>query len=195
MSTNEISHYTPQVPQSSLSRRAFLTRAGMAAVGALLLPSADAFAKVFSKERKLSFHNLNTDEELTFFCCPQQHYDRRTLSRFNYFLRDHRTDSIHAMDPALLDLLYAISAFTGSRGTFQVVSGYRSPETNRMLRKISRGVAEHSMHMEGRAIDIRMSDVNTRTIQKAALALQQGGVGYYRRSNFVHLDTGRVRSW
>lgn len=167
----------------------------MAAVGALLLPSADAFAKIFSKDRKLSFHNVNTGEELTLLCSPQQYYDRRTLRQFNYFLRDHRTDSIHPMDPGLIDLLYAVSVFTGSRGTFQIVSGYRSPETNRMLRKISHGVAEHSLHMEGKAIDIRMSDISTRTIQKAALALQQGGVGYYRRSDFVHLDTGRVRSW
>jgi uncharacterized protein YcbK (DUF882 family) len=195
MSTKTISHPKHQAPSAGLSRRAFLTRAGMAAVGALLLPSADAFAKIFSRERKLSFHNLNTGEELMLVCCPQQYYDRRTLNRFNYFLRDHRTDQVHMMDPALLDLLYAVSAFTGSRGTFQVISGYRSPETNRMLRKISHGVAEHSMHMEGKAIDIRMSDISTRTIQKAALALQQGGVGYYRRSDFVHLDTGRVRSW
>lgn len=195
MSTNTISHPGHQAPVTSLSRRAFLTRAGMAAVGAFLLPSADAFAKIFSKERKLSFHNLNTGEELTLLCSPQQYYDRRTLRRFNYFLRDHRTDSVHEMDPGLIDLLYAVFVFTGSRGTFQVISGYRSPETNRMLRKISHGVAEHSLHMEGKAIDIRMSDISTRTIQKAALALQQGGVGYYRRSDFVHLDTGRVRSW
>ncbi|HYE36057.1 YcbK family protein [Methylocaldum sp.] len=195
MSTNTTSHHKHQVSEDGLSRRAFLTRAGIAAVGALLLPSADAFAKAFSRERKLSFHNVNTDEELTLLCCPQQYYDRRTLYRFSHFLRDHRTDSVHTMDPALLDLLYAVSVFTGSRGTFQVISGYRSPETNRMLRKISHGVAEHSMHMEGKAIDIRMSDTNTRTIQKAALALQQGGVGYYRRSDFVHLDTGKVRSW
>ncbi|MBP1149575.1 MULTISPECIES: YcbK family protein [Methylocaldum] len=167
----------------------------MAAVGALLLPSTDALAKIFSKDRKLSFHNLNTGEELTLLCSPQQYYDRRTLRQFNYFLRDHRTDSVHPMDSGLIDLLYAVSVFTGSRGTFQVVSGYRSPETNRMLRKTSHGVAEHSLHMEGKAIDIRMSDISTRTIQKAALALQQGGVGYYRRSDFVHLDTGRVRSW
>ncbi|WP_051331940.1 YcbK family protein [Methylocaldum szegediense] len=195
MSTDTISHPGYQMPTANLSRRAFLTRAGMAAVGTLLLPSADAFAKVFSKERKLSFYNLNTGEELTLVCSPQQYYDRRTLRRFNRFLRDHRTNSVYPMDPALIDLLYAVFVFTGSRGTFHVLSGYRSPETNRMLRKISHGVAEHSLHMEGKAIDLRMSDISTRTVQKAALALQQGGVGYYRRSDFVHLDTGRVRSW
>lgn len=195
MSTNMNSHDPHKMPGNSLSRRAFLTRAGMAAVGALLLPSADAFAKIVSRERKLSFHNVNTGEELTLLCCPQQYYDRRTLRQFSHFLRDHRTNSVHPVDPALIDLLYAVSIFTRSRGTFQVISGYRSPETNRMLRKISHGVAEHSLHMEGKAIDIRMSDTSTRTIQKAALALQQGGVGYYRRSDFVHLDTGKVRSW
>jgi uncharacterized protein YcbK (DUF882 family) len=178
-----------------LSRRGFLTRLGAAAVGTLLLPSADAFARSLSKDRRLTFHNMNTDEELTIVCCPQQHYDRRILQRFNQFLRDHRTDQIHPMDPGLIDLLYAVSVFTESRGVFKVISGYRSPETNHMLRMVSHGVAEHSLHMQGKAVDLRMDDVETRTIQKVALALQQGGVGYYPRSDFVHLDTGRIRAW
>jgi uncharacterized protein YcbK (DUF882 family) len=182
-------------PAAGLSRRSFLTRAGMAAVGALLLPSTEALAKAFSRERTLSFHNVHTDEELTLVCSPDQYYDRPLLQRFSHFLRDHHSDEICAMDPALIDLFYAVSAFTGSTGTFKVVSGYRSPETNSWLRKISHGVAEHSMHIEGKAVDIRMSDVDTRTIREVGLALQQGGVGYYPRADFVHLDTGRIRSW
>ena len=178
-----------------LTRRAFLTRAGAAMAGALMLPAADAFAKTFSRERRLSFHNTNTDEELSILCSPQEHYDRKLMNRFSHFLRDHRTEEICSIDPGLLDLLYAVSVFTGSSGTIKVISGYRSPETNHWLRKISHGVAEHSMHMEGKAVDIRMSDVDTHTIQKVALALEQGGVGYYRRADFVHLDTGTVRSW
>lgn len=180
---------------AGVSRRNFLTRVGIAAAGTLLLPSAEVFAKSLSRERRLTLHNMHTDEELSIVCCPQQNYDRRLLSRFNHFLRDHRTDDVHPMDPALIDLLYAVSVLTRSQGEFKIISGYRTPETNQMLRKMSHGVAEHSLHMEGRAIDLRMDDVSSRTIQKTALALQQGGVGYYRSADFVHLDTGTVRSW
>jgi uncharacterized protein YcbK (DUF882 family) len=190
-------HHRPghTVGARGLSRRAFLTRAGIAAVGALLLPSAEAMAKSFSRERRLSFYNVNTEEELSIVCCPEEQYDASLLQQFNEFLRDHRTDQVRAMDPALIDLLFAVSVFTGSTGTFKIISGYRSPETNSWLHKMNHGVAEHSMHIEGKAVDIRMTDVDTRTIQKVALALEQGGVGYYGRSDFVHLDTGSVRSW
>jgi uncharacterized protein YcbK (DUF882 family) len=190
-------HHDPHLTRSSeyLSRRGFLTRLGLAATSALLVPSAHAFARNLSKDRKLIFHNMNTHEELSIICCPQQHYDRKVLLQFNRFLRDHRTDQVHSMDPGLIDLLYAISIFTESRGVFKVISGYRSPETNQMLRVMSHGVAEHSLHIQGKAIDLRMDDLETRAIQRVALALQQGGVGYYPRSDFVHLDTGRVRSW
>ncbi|SMF95787.1 Tat (twin-arginine translocation) pathway signal sequence [Methylomagnum ishizawai] len=182
-------------PVRGLSRRGFLKRAGAAAVGAMLLPSAEAVAKSFSRERLLSFHNVNTDEEMNILCCPEQQYDARLLERLNYFLRDHHAEVSRPMDPALLDLLFAVSVFTGSNGTFKIISAYRSPETNSWLRKISHGVAEHSMHIEGKAVDIRMTDVDTHTIRRVGLALQQGGVGYYPRHDFVHLDTGDVRSW
>lgn len=195
MSFNRTSTHHGQKMHFGFSRRAFLTRVGIAAAGALLLPSTDAFAKTISRERRLTLYNTNTDEELSIVCCPQQHYDRKLLHRFNQFLRDHRTDQAHPMDPALIDLLYAVSVLTRSSGEYQIISGYRAPETNQMLRKLSHGVAEHSLHMEGKAIDLRMADISTRIIQKAALALQQGGVGYYRASDFVHMDTGAVRSW
>lgn len=180
---------------AGVSRRNFLTRVGIAAAGTLLLPSAEVFAKSLSRERRLTLHNMHTDEELNIVCCPQQNYDRRLLNRFSHFLRDHRTDEVHPMDPALIDLLYAVSVLTRSQGEYKIISGYRAPETNQMLRKMSHGVAEHSLHMEGKAIDLRMEDVNSKTIQRTALALQQGGVGYYRAADFVHLDTGTVRSW
>lgn len=178
-----------------VSRRTFLTRVGIAAAGSMLLPSTAAFAKAISRERRLTLYNTHTNEELSFVCCPQQNYDYRLLNRFNHFLRDHHTDQTHLMDPALLDLLYAVSVLTRSRGEFSIISGYRSPETNRMLRKVSHGVAEHSLHMQGKAIDLRTEDVSTRTLRTAALALEQGGVGYYRASDFIHMDTGEVRSW
>lgn len=195
MMFNRSNGHSGHTPRGTISRRTFLTRVGVAAAGSLLLPSTDAFAKALTRERKLTLLNTNTDEELCVVCSPQQNYDRKLLTRFNHFLRDHRTEESHSMDPALLDLLYAVSVLTRSRGEFKIISGYRAPETNNMLRKYSHGVAEHSLHMQGKAIDLRMDDVSTREIQQAALALEQGGVGYYRSSDFVHMDTGSVRSW
>lgn len=179
----------------TLSRRRFLTRSSMAAVGALLLPSTKSVASMLSTERTLSFHNVHTDEELTIRCCPEKDYDRETRLRFSSLLRDHHADEVREMDPGLIDIFFALSAFTGSSGTFKILSGYRSPETNGWLRRFSHGVAEHSMHIEGKAVDIRMDDVSIREIRQAGMALAMGGVGYYPRSNFVHLDTGRIRHW
>ncbi|WP_045225816.1 YcbK family protein [Methyloterricola oryzae] len=178
-----------------ISRRGFLTRVGVAAAGTMLLPSTEAFAKAISRERRISLYNTHTQEELSFVCCPQENYDRRLLTRFNYFLRDHHSDQVRNMDPALLDLLYAVTVLTRGRGEFNIISGYRSAETNAMLRKVSHGVAEHSLHIQGKAIDLRTEDVSTRSLRTAALALEQGGVGYYRASDFIHMDTGDVRSW
>ena len=188
---------TPEQSSSAgfISRRAFLTRSAMAAAGALLLPSTPSFGSILSQERTLSFHNVHTDEELTIRCCPDQDYNRETRLRFSSLLRDHHADEVREMDPGLIDIFFALSAFTGSMGTFKILSGYRSPETNSWLRRASHGVAEHSMHIEGKAVDIRMDDLSTRAIRDAGLALAMGGVGYYPSSNFVHLDTGRIRTW
>lgn len=178
-----------------LSRRSFLVRSTVAAAGALLLPSKESVANILSTERTLRFHNVNTDEELTLRCCPEHEYDRETRLRFSSLMRDHHADEVREMDPALIDIFFALSAMTGSNGTFKILSGYRSPETNSWLRSYHRGVAEHSMHIEGKAVDIRMEDVSIRQIRAAGLAMAMGGVGYYPRSNFVHLDTGMIRTW
>jgi uncharacterized protein YcbK (DUF882 family) len=179
----------------TLSRRSFLTRSAAAAAGALLLPSRESIASILSTERTLRFHNVNTDEELTLRCCPEHEYDRETRLRFSSLMRDHHADEVREMDPALIDVFFALAAFTGSSGTFKILSGYRSPETNSWLKSYHRGVAEHSMHIEGKAADIRMEDVSVREIRAAGLAMAMGGVGYYPRSNFVHLDTGMIRTW
>ncbi|MFM8330503.1 MAG: YcbK family protein [Candidatus Methylumidiphilus sp.] len=184
-----------QQAAGGISRRAFLNRVGVAAAASLLVPSADAFALSLGKQRRISLFNTNTREEWGFICSPQQNYDTNLLSDFSHFLRDHRTDEARIMDPALLDLLYAVTVLTGGRGEYNIISGYRTPETNQMLRKASHGVAEHSLHIQGKAIDLRTHDVSTRTIQQVALSLQQGGVGYYHSADFVHMDTGDIRSW
>lgn len=178
-----------------LSRRLFLRRLSIIAAGTCLLPSANALAKSLQEKRTLAFYNLHTDETLEVVCCPQIRIEPKALKRFSYLLRDHRTGEVKIIDPALLDILYGVSAVTGSRGVYQIISGYRSPKTNAKLRKMSSGVAKYSLHMDGKAIDVRLTDVDTKTLQQVSIALKRGGVGYYRQSDFVHLDTGPVRSW
>ena len=111
------------------------------------------------------------------------------------FLKDFRNGERHAMDPSLLDVLYEIKVKTNSHAPFEVISAFRSPETNSMLRSRSTGVAENSMHLKGQAIDVRLHDVSLSTLRDVALHLERGGVGFYPASEFVHVDTGRVRRW
>jgi uncharacterized protein YcbK (DUF882 family) len=175
-----------------VSRRHFLACAGSAAAGLLAAPRP-ALAAV--SERRLSFVHTHTNEQLSVAYASLGQYRPDALSRIDHLLRDFRTGEIHAIDPALLDLLDDLSALSGTRSPFHVISGYRSPTTNAMLRGRSEGVARHSLHMDGRAIDIRLPDVPLRQLRDAAVALGRGGVGYYPGSSFVHVDTGRVRTW
>jgi uncharacterized protein YcbK (DUF882 family) len=174
-------------------RRLFLRQ--LAACGLFLFPTVRAFANAFEPERKLSFHNLHTEEKLSVPSCPGKPYPPGVLEQVNHFLRDHRTEQTYPIDPALLDILHAVSALTKSRGTFQVISGYRSPETNSMLQQTRGGIATQSLHVEGKAIDLRLTDLHTEDLRCVGMLLQRGGVGYYPASDFVHLDTGRVRIW
>jgi uncharacterized protein YcbK (DUF882 family) len=177
------------------SRRRFLRDLALVSAGALLFPPVDAFTRIATQKRPLSFHHLHTGERLIILYSPGKPYALSILNKVNYFLRDHRTDEVHPIDPALLDILYAVSRLTGSHGAFKVISGYRSAETNAMLYRRGSGVARYSLHRQGRAIDIRLSDINTNFLQRAAVALRCGGVGYYPEADFVHLDTGRIRAW
>jgi uncharacterized protein YcbK (DUF882 family) len=122
-------------------------------------------------------------------------YLPEALRQINHLLRDFRTEEIHVIDLNLLDTLHDLAASTGSGGVYDVISGYRSPATNAQLRKKSNGVAKRSLHMLGRAIDVRLADVDSKILRDAAIRLKKGGVGYYARSDFVHLDTGRFRTW
>ena len=126
---------------------------------------------------------------------PRRGIRRRNLARFNVLLRDYRTGDIKAIDPPLFDILYDVAWRLGVDPHFEVISGYRSPATNATLHELSSGVAVHSLHMDGKAIDVRLDGVNTRHLFDAALRLERGGCGYYATSDFAHLDTGRVRSW
>lgn len=146
-------------------------------------------------ERTLSLYNARTGESWNRVYWCDGDYVPEALDEINYLLRDHRTNEIRAIDPRLLDLLNELNGKLESRGPFIVVSGYRSPETNAILRRRSRRIARNSLHMEGMAVDIRTQDRSSRQLARAALSLQAGGVGYYPRRNFVHVDTGKVRRW
>jgi uncharacterized protein YcbK (DUF882 family) len=187
------------VPMHDWSRREFLGRAALAAPAVLLsdrlFAAAERSVAVDATSRALMFHHTHTGENLTaeYFC--RGAYVPDVLAAINRHLRDFRTGDEHVIDPALLDLLHRLAAATGTTKPFEVISGYRSPKTNHLLREKSTGVAASSLHMVGKAIDIRLPDVRLAGLREAALALHAGGVGYYPDSNFVHVDTGRVRRW
>jgi len=146
-------------------------------------------------ERRLSFLNLHTGERLKAAYWADGAYVTDALQDINYLLRDFRTDEVLPIDPRLLDYLFAVRSRLGVRQPFEVISGYRSPQTNAMLVRRSSGVAKKSLHTKGMAIDIRLSTHDVPTIARAALDLRRGGVGLYSKSNFVHLDIGRFRRW
>lgn len=177
---------------SGLSRRGF-ARSLLGAAGLLLLAPRGLRAMV--RPRELAFVHTHTGEELSIVYCDELGYRAEALARLDALLRDFRSEEVHPIDPALFDLLHEVHAATGSRAPFQVISGYRSPATNQRLHRRSEGVALGSLHLVGRAIDVRLADVPTARLRDAGLALARGGVGYYADSDFVHLDTGRVRRW
>ena len=145
--------------------------------------------------RTLSLFNVNSNESLTVTYWSDGTYRREALNQLNHFLRDSQTGEQTEMDPLLFDVLWHTEEITGFHGTVDVLSGYRSPETNAWLASVSRGVARDSQHMNGNAMDIRFPGVPVFKIRQAARSLQMGGVGFYPRSGFVHLDTGPVRYW
>jgi uncharacterized protein YcbK (DUF882 family) len=181
---------------SSCHRRDFLKlSAGALVAGLVPRPVLAAVCKTFDPKRTLSFYNIHTHETLN--TCYFSHGDYRAdaLEKVNYILRDYRTDEILPIDPALLDQLFAIKSRVHPKTPFCVISGYRCASTNALLRRTSSGVARFSLHTRGQAIDIRLPGYNTRRLRDLCLSLKAGGVGYYAKSDFVHLDTGRVRSW
>ncbi|WP_119167447.1 DUF882 domain-containing protein [Algihabitans albus] len=183
-------------PDEGLSRRDVI--AGLTGTAALTLLGGTTFAasSAFAGEpRALAFRNLHTDETLETIYWADGGYRHEALQQINHILRDWRTGDLQEMDPALLDLLYSLKAKTDSRGPFHVISAYRSPKTNAALASKSGGVARKSFHMRGMAIDIALPDHDLTALRDAAWAMQRGGVGYYAKSGFIHVDTGRVRRW
>jgi uncharacterized protein YcbK (DUF882 family) len=179
-----------------ISRRDFLA-AGLVTTTAFLFPfsAAGAVAGVLSSERTLSFHNTHTGESMKALYWNEGSYVPQTLADINYVLRDYRTGEVKEIDTDLLDLLFALHQKLESTVPYHVISGYRSPATNSLLSIMSKGVAKNSLHIQGKAIDIRLPGYELKTLQRAAVDLRRGGVGYYPSSDFVHVDVGRVRYW
>lgn len=162
------------------------------AAGGLLHP-AEPSASI--DERRLVFYHTHTAQRLDVVYARGGEYLEPALDDVERFLSDFRTGERKTIDPELLDLLYDLRETVGGRGTFEVISAYRSPQTNEMLRRRSSGVAKNSQHVRGKAIDVRLRGVPLEKLRDAAIAMERGGVGYYAASDFVHLDTGRVRRW
>jgi uncharacterized protein YcbK (DUF882 family) len=183
------------------SRRQFLACLGGAlAATALAEPAtarliAPAPRTVAGEPRALTFNNLHTGEKASVEYWAEGQYLPDALKQVNFILRDYRNGEVHAIDAKLLDLLHQLHVSLDSTRPFDVISGYRSPATNAMLRATGHGAASKSLHMQGMAIDIRLSDKQLSDVHAAALRLRGGGVGYYPDVNFVHVDVGRVRTW
>ena len=177
----------------NISRRRFLVTAAQAVTGLLICPPLTCWARE-PKEFPLNFFHTHTEECLEILHRPGQ-CSSAVQQKITSFLRDFRTGDVYPIDPKLLDILCEIQSVTGSSGTIEIISGYRSLQTNNLLGHKSSGVAKKSLHMKGRAVDIRITDLPTRQLHKTATALRTGGVSYYAKSDFVHLYTGRFRTW
>lgn len=179
----------------TLSRRSFVSACAFSAPVAALT-TLPRFARASTQApRALRFDHLHTGERLSVEYFNAGAYVPDALVAVDHLLRDFRTEAVGHIDPGLLDLLYRLTTLTNTGQPFEIISGYRSPATNAMLHERSPGVATQSLHMTGQAIDIRLGDVPLAALRSASLTLRAGGVGYYSKSNFVHVDTGRVRAW
>lgn len=176
-----------------ISRRNFLKAASGTA--AMVLAPTVLAKPVAQGERVLRFHNLHTGENIKATYWAEGQYIAEELAAIDHLLRDHRVNEMIKMDRHLYDLLYTLQQQVSSHKSYHVISGYRSPATNAKLRHNSSGVAKRSLHMQGKAIDIRLPGVELKHLRQAALSLKAGGVGYYPKSNFIHVDTGRPRFW
>lgn len=172
-------------------RRRFIQGAAAALVA---LPFGAAWAGTPTR-RSLSFVHTHTGERLSTVYFRDGQYQAGELERIDRLLRDFRTGDVHAIDTGVLDILADLRVLADRDEPYEVISGYRSPQTNAALRRHSSGVAEHSLHLQGRAIDIRLPGFPTDKLHELALGMGRGGVGFYPQLDFVHLDNGRVRCW
>jgi uncharacterized protein YcbK (DUF882 family) len=178
-----------------LTRRQVLKSAAIAAPALFLARYAGYAEAATTQARRIALLNTHTDESLEIAYFADGAYVTDALAQLNRLLRDHRSGEIGTIDPALFDVLHSVAGTCHADPMFEVISGFRSATSNEMLREQGGGVARRSLHLKGMAIDVRLRGVACIHLRDVGLELARGGVGYYRKSNFVHLDTGRVRSW
>ncbi|WP_028292029.1 DUF882 domain-containing protein [Oceanobacter kriegii] len=181
-----------------MQRRGFLRSAVQLTSGLWLAGASHellAGQQVAQGERTLKLYNIHTGETIKSTYWADGHYIKDELQQLDYLLRDHRSGGVNAIQRGLYDRIHYLQQTFASREPVYIISGYRSPKSNSSLRKTTSGVAEGSLHMQGRAVDIRIPGVSHRSLHKAAVGLGEGGVGYYPRSGFIHIDTGRTRRW
>lgn len=188
--------------KATLSRRGFLGNAlklGAGAAGGLILPATvikPALAAGHKGAHMVAFRNLHTGESFNGVYRVGSKYLPDSFTQINKVLRDFRTGQVYPMDPRIMDLLYSVHSEMDVRGGFfEILSGYRSPKTNKMLSNRTDGVAKNSLHMSGQAVDVRYPSYNSYKLRDIAKTKKAGGVGYYKGSNFVHMDTGQIRYW
>ena len=180
-----------------INRRQLL-KGGLALSAFFALPTVfmeNAAAALPATARTIRLVNLHTGEKCGATYWEHGQYLPDAMAALNNVLRDHRTGQVHTIDPALFDLMVTLHNGVQSSAAFEIISGYRSPASNAMLNAKSNGVATRSLHMDGKAVDLRLADRPLASVRKTALGMKKGGVGYYPESNFVHVDTGRVRQW
>ncbi len=179
-------------PQFSNKFSKIKLSAGLILLIVLALPVCTA---ADNGDRILSFYNTHTHERLTVIYKNGNRYKPEAFKKISYILRDHRSGDTYPMDPKLMDFVYDLLTKVNNHGEVHIISGYRSPKTNAKLRQKSKGVARGSMHMKGKALDFRLPGTDTAVLSDTARAMKRGGVGYYRKSDFIQVDTGRVRNW
>lgn len=183
--------------QALLRRRSVLKGGLTLSMSALISVSAfePVMAMTGSGTHSVSFKNQRSGETFTGVYRVGNKYLPQAFERINYVMRDVREDEIFPMDPRAIDIISIVHRYLKADDPYIVLSGYRSPHTNASLRSHSEGVAKRSLHMSGQAIDVRLNDINAKAIRQAAIKLGAGGVGYYPRSGFVHMDSGSFRTW
>jgi uncharacterized protein YcbK (DUF882 family) len=181
--------------QVALTSGAAVTMARFS-TGAIAAEAGAAKEDAAPAERQLELYNTHTRETVSVVYRRGDEYQPPAIASLRHVMRDHRNDTAHDIDLALYDQLYDLARAAGREARFEIISGYRSPESNAsMAARPGSGVSKHSLHMEGRAIDVRLREYSCADLRDLAIAAARGGVGYYQRSDFVHIDTGRFRTW
>lgn len=175
-----------------MNRRIFLRNAAAIASTSV---APTAFAKSTGIDKELHLYNIHTGESVNTLFKQDGHFDAQALAELDHLLRDHRSGESTLITRALFEDIHTLQQMFKPSQAIEIISGYRSPKTNERLRAMGHNVAKRSLHMQGKAVDIRIPGANLKQVRQAALALKSGGVGYYPKSGFIHLDVGRVRQW